>query len=262
MRGIFEAALAPWLLARWPRRHGSIRHRVIRTTGIAESELADRLEPLFARVSSLGIAFLPSPVGVDVRLTSWGTLSEDQAAREFDRVEDEVRRVAGRWVYATGEDDLVAALAGRLRRRGWSIAVAESCTGGLIAKRLTDRAGASDIVLGGVVAYSNAAKTDLLGVDAALLEAHGAVSEPVAGAMAGGALDRFGAHCALAVTGIAGPGGGTAEKPVGTVCIAARAEGAERLRTLRLPGDRDEVRERSAQAAIALLWELIGEEDR
>lgn len=262
MRGIFAESLEPWLLRRWPTRAGPIGHRIIRTTGIAESELADRLEPVFAAVTDLGVAFLPSPVGVDLRLTSWGVLSEDQAAAAFDRVEAEVRQLVGHWVYASGADDLIDAVAMRLRRRGWSIAVAESCTGGLIAKRLTDRAGSSDFMVGGVVAYANRAKTQLLGVDAALLSEHGAVSEPVASAMARGVADRFGAHCAVAVTGIAGPDGGTPEKPVGTVCIAARAADVERVRTLRLPGDREEVRERSAQAALALLWRLIGEEDR
>ena len=106
-----------------------------------------------------------------------------------------------------------------LRGRKWTLATAESCTAGLIAARLTDRPGSSDYVMGAVVSYSNEAKTDLLGVDAALIETHGAVSEPVAEAMATGALKRFGVDTAVAVTGIAGPGGGTPEKPVGTVCF-------------------------------------------
>lgn len=262
MRSIYEEALEPWLLRRWTTRAGPISHRIIRTTGIAESELADRLEPVFAAVTDLGVAFLPSTVGVDLRLTSWGALSENQATAAFDRVEAEVRRLVGQWVYGSGADDLIDAVAARLRRRGWSIAVAESCTGGLIAKRLTDRAGSSDFMLGGVIAYANEAKTRLLGVDATLLAEHGAVSEPVASAMARGAAERFGAQCAVAVTGIAGPGGGTPQKPVGTVCIGARAADVERVRTLRMPGDREDVRERSAQAALALLWKLIGEEDR
>lgn len=258
MRGIFADALLPWLLERWPRTAGAIRHRLIRTTGIAESELAARLEPILRAVDDLGVAFLPSATGVDLRLTSWGALSDDQAAASFGRVEAQVRSIAAGWIYGTDDDDLVDALAAELRRRGWTVAVAESCTGGLVAKRLTDRAGSSEYMLGGIVAYANRAKSMLLGVAEDLMREHGAVSEAVAVAMARGATERFGADCALAVTGIAGPGGGTREKPVGTVCIAARVPAGERRLTLRLPGDREEVRERSAQAALALLWKLIG----
>ena len=152
-------------------------------------------------------------------------------------------------------DDLVARLlAGR------RIATAESCTAGLVAARLTDRPGSSDYVMGGVVAYSNDAKTELLGVDAALIEAHGAVSEPVAEAMAAGALRRFGADIAVATTGIAGPSGGTAEKPVGTVCFSVMLGppgGRTITRTLRLPGNRSDVRDRSTTVAMHLLWRML-----
>ena len=147
-------------------------------------------------------------------------------------------------------DDLVARLlAGR------RIATAESCTAGLLAARLTDRPGSSEYVMGGVVSYSNEAKVQLLGVDPALIEAHGAVSEPVAEAMAAGALQRFGADTAVAITGIAGPGGGTPEKPVGTVCFTvALADGGPTItRTLRLPGNRSDIRERSTTVAMHLL---------
>lgn len=150
------------------------------------------------------------------------------------------------------DDQVARLLAGR------TIATAESCTAGMVAARLTDRAGSSDYVAGGVVSYSNAAKMELLGVDAKLLEAHGAVSEPVAEAMAAGALARFGADTAVAITGIAGPGGGSAEKPVGTVCFSVRlAEGPTLTRTLLLPGDRSDVRERSTTVAMHLLRRIL-----
>ena len=153
---------------------------------------------------------------------------------------------------ATVDDQVAALLAGR------TIATAESCTAGMVAARLTDRAGSSDYVAGGVVSYSNQAKMDLLGVDADLLAAHGAVSEPVAEAMVAGALARFGADTAVAITGIAGPGGGSAEKPVGTVCFSVRlAEGPTLTRTLRLPGDRTDVRERSTTVAMHLLRSIL-----
>lgn len=146
------------------------------------------------------------------------------------------------------DDQVAALLAGR------RIATAESCTGGLLAARLTDRAGSSAYVAGGVVAYANEAKTDLLDVDAAMIATHGAVSEPVAEAMADGALRRFGADTAVATTGIAGPGGGTAEKPVGTVCFSLkRVDGPTVTKTIRLPGSRADVRERSTTIAMHLL---------
>jgi nicotinamide-nucleotide amidase len=146
-------------------------------------------------------------------------------------------------------DDQVAALL-----TGRQIATAESCTAGLLAARLTERPGSSAYVTGAVVAYSNAAKSQLLDVDAALIEQHGAVSEPVALAMAAGALERFGADTAVAITGIAGPGGGTETKPVGTVCFSvALADGGSITRTTRLPGNRSDIRERSTTIAMHLL---------
>ncbi len=146
-------------------------------------------------------------------------------------------------------DDLVARLLD-----GRRIATAESCTAGLLAARLTERPGSSAYVAGGVVAYANDAKTELLGVDPGLIEAHGAVSEPVAEAMADGALRRFGADTAIGITGVAGPDGGSADKPVGTVCFSVKlASGEAHTRTLKLPGNRADVRERSTTVAMHLL---------
>ena len=150
-------------------------------------------------------------------------------------------------------DDQVAQLL-----TGRRIATAESCTGGLLSARLTERPGSSAYLAGGLVAYANEAKADLLGVDPALIDAHGAVSEPVAEAMAAGALRRFGADTAVAITGIAGPDGGTEEKPVGTVCFTvALADGESTTRTLRLPGNRSDVRERSTTVAMHMLRQAL-----
>ncbi|MCK0174154.1 competence/damage-inducible protein A [Mycolicibacterium sp. F2034L] len=150
------------------------------------------------------------------------------------------------------DDQVAALLAGRM------IATAESCTAGLLAARLTDRAGSSAYVAGGVVSYSNAAKIELLGVPSELIDRLGAVSEPVAEAMADGALRRFGADVGVGITGIAGPGGGSEEKPVGTVCFSVRtADGRGETRTLRLPGDRADVRERSTTVAMHMLRRLL-----
>ena len=154
------------------------------------------------------------------------------------------------------DDQLAGLLAGR------RLALAESCTGGLMAARITDRPGSSAHMAGGVVAYSDEAKAELLGVDPALIEAKGAVSPEVAMAMADGALDRFGADTALAITGVAGPGGGTDTKPVGYVCwCAKRSDGAILARDITLPGDRAEVRDRSTTVGIHLLRRLLLGED-
>ena len=154
-------------------------------------------------------------------------------------------------------DDQVAELL-----EGRRIGLAESCTGGLMAARLTERPGSSAYVIGGVVAYADEAKTDLLGVDPELIRTYGAVSPECADAMADGALVRFGADTAVAITGVAGPDGGTESKPVGYVCWSAkRSDGAALARDVRLPGDRAEVRDRSTTVAMHLLRRLLrGEE--
>lgn len=150
------------------------------------------------------------------------------------------------------DDQIAELLAGR------RIATAESCTAGMVAARLTDRAGSSEYVMGGAVVYSNEAKSRILGVDAALIAAHGAVSEPVAEAMAAGAMSRFEADTAIAITGIAGPGGGSAEKPVGTVCFTVALAGAAPVtRTLLLPGNRSDIRERSTTVAFHMLRDAL-----
>jgi nicotinamide-nucleotide amidase len=146
-----------------------------------------------------------------------------------------LRPLLGDWLFAEGAVDLPALVLQRLRDRRQTLAVAESCTGGLVAKSLTDVAGSSDVFLGGVVAYSNASKTALLGVPAALVAEHGAVSEPVAAAMAQGARERFAAAVAVATTGVAGPGGGTAHKPVGLVCFGLADGAGARAWTVRIP---------------------------
>jgi nicotinamide-nucleotide amidase len=186
------------------------------------------------------------------------TRYEPDAAGAYDQLTDFLRDKHGQQIFSEDGsriDDLVAeSLTGR------RIATAESCTAGLLAARLTDRPGSSDYVMGGVVSYSNEAKADVLGVDPALIAEHGAVSEPVAEAMAAGALRRFDADTAVAITGIAGPGGGTPEKPVGTVCFTVMlADGRTDTRTLRLPGNRSDIRERSTTVAMHLLRRALSE---
>jgi nicotinamide-nucleotide amidase len=139
------------------------------------------------------------------------------------------------------------------RARGVQIATAESCTGGLVGERLTEIPGSSDVYVGGVVCYSDQLKTALLGVDPALIKAHGAVSEAVAVAMARGAVERLGAEMTVSVTGVAGPGGGTPAKPVGTVWLGVAAGGQVEARRTQFVGNRHDIRARAAQAALHLL---------
>jgi nicotinamide-nucleotide amidase len=164
-----------------------------------------------------------------------------------------LRECVGRSIYGQNDADLAAVVLDLCRSRGLTIGVAESCSGGLLGARLTAIPGSSDVVFGGVISYSNEMKTRLLGVEDAVLRAHGAVSEPVVRQMARGARSAAKSDIGLAITGVAGPGGGTPEKPVGMVWIAIDVQGEVTTRELRLWGDRDEVRQRSAQWTLELL---------
>jgi nicotinamide-nucleotide amidase len=232
------------------------RQETIRMFGLPESGLAETLRG--AETSIPGFNALEITTCLRRGEIEMVTRYEPDAADVYAKLTQFLRDKHGKQIYSEDSlrvDDLVAQLLS-----GRRIATAESCTAGLLAARLTDRPGSSDYVAGGVVAYSNEAKTQLLGVDAALIEAHGAVSEPVAEAMTAGALQRFGADTAVAITGIAGPGGGTPEKPVGTVCFTVMlADGRKETRTLRLPGNRSDIRERSTTVAMHLLRRLLGD---
>ena len=262
MERIVEAHVLPFLRRRWPAGARPLLHRVVRTTGIAESVLADRIADVAEAVRPITVAYLPRLTGVDLRLTSWGAMDAADAVRRLAEAEAALRERGGGYIYGTDGDDLAAVVGDALRRRGLTLGLAESCTGGLIAKRITDVAGSSAYFLGGLVTYSNESKQALLGVRESTLAAHGAVSEETAREMAVGARRALGADVAVSVTGIAGPGGGSAEKPVGTVWIGIAMDDAVEARRFRFLGERDEVRERAAQAALALLWRHLGQEER
>jgi nicotinamide-nucleotide amidase len=253
LRALVEDHVVPWLRERFPLRPGPVASRVVRTTGIAESALGERLDDLLPQLAPLTVAFLPSLDGTDLRITSWGSLSSREAEAALDAAEARLRERLGILVYATGDTGLAAVVGATLAARGMTLGLAESCTGGLISARLTHAPGASTWFLAGYVTYSNDAKQRDVGVPADLLSAHGAVSAEVASAMAEGARRATGADCGLAVTGVAGPAGGTEAKPVGTVYIAAAVGSEVAVRLLRLGGDRFEIRHRSAQAALDLL---------
>jgi nicotinamide-nucleotide amidase len=234
---------------------------VLRIFGIPESEIAATLR-----------AIEDEGVPIDrLEITTCLRRGEIEIATRWEAPDEEVyrdfeRRVRERHAAVLFSDDgstvdeQVAGLLGGPPVR--TIAVAESCTGGLMAARLTDRAGSSEYVLGGVTVYSNAAKGELADVPAELIERHGAASPEVAGALADGAIARFGADVGIGITGIAGPGGGTEEKPVGWVCFCVAARGGARIeRALRLPGNRQDVRDRATTVTMHLLRRLLRGED-
>lgn len=258
VRALFEAGVLPWLRARWPDRGDGLRQRTYRTTGLTESALARRIAPLRPRFEPpLDVAFLPNLDGVDLRLTYWGRAGAADVEAAFERADAALGAELRGFLYGLDGETLVDALARRIEGAGLTLAVAESCTGGLIGARITARPGSSAFFVGGAITYSNEMKTSELGVAPALITTHGAVSEPVARAMAEGAATRFGADASIAVTGIAGPGGGTPTKPVGTVWIATSVRGDVRAEHHLFRGDREDVRARAAQAALAALWRRL-----
>ncbi len=258
MRGLLVEEVLPRIVARQGGSRRVVLSRTVRTTGVSESALAERVGPIEPEIAPLTLAYLPSVEGVDLRVTAWGLEPKDADAR-LAAVIQRLKAAVGEHGYGEDEADLAAVLLDALRQGRHRLAVAESCTGGMIGERITNIPGASDTFIGGVVAYADVIKTAALKVPLETLEAYGAVSEATVRAMAEGAQRLFSADCSIAVTGIAGPGGGTPEKPVGTVWLAARRHTTTRVLTRVLPGERDDVRRRAAQAGLDLLRRLLAE---
>jgi len=256
MRGMLADELLPAIRSRFPDAHSSVVSGTVRTTGIAESAIAEILGPRFVAglgdgFSELSLAYLPGIAGVDLRVTAHG-LPKERAGTLVRQAVMKLREQVSSYVYGEGEDDLAAVVIARCRELGLKLAVAESCTGGLVGERITNIPGSSDIFLGGIIAYHNAVKRDALSVSSQTLERNGAVSEQVALEMAAGVKQKLKADVGIAVTGIAGPGGGTPEKPVGLTWIVVDATRAK-ARRFHLIGDRTEIRQRAAQAALEMV---------
>jgi nicotinamide-nucleotide amidase len=235
------------------------RNEIMRLFGIPESEIANTLRA----ASDIGIALSELEITTCLRRgeIEIATRYEPSAATVYGAFAEFVRERHGDTLFSldgsTIDEQVATLLAGH------RIATGESCTGGMLAARLTDRAGSSAYVAGGVVAYSNEAKSSLLGVAPALIERVGAVSTEVAEALADGAIERFGADVGVGITGVAGPDGGTEEKPVGLVCFSVALRGGERItRSVRLPGNRADIRDRSTTVAMHLLRRLLRGEAR
>ena len=240
-----------------PKSSGAgLFRRVLKITGRAESDVDQRVQPIYGRWTSQ-----PLPVATTI-LAVLGQIELHLTARAQDRATadvaldaavDELRAALGDAIYSVDGRGLEVVVGSLLRERRMRIAVAESCTGGLLASRLTDVPGSSDYVERGAVCYSKRAKTEWAGVPEALIAEHGAVSEPVAEAMAAGIRSRAGVNVGVGVTGVAGPGGGTPEKPVGTVAIAVKTDDHARVRTFQFFGGRDMVKFQASQAALNMV---------
>jgi nicotinamide-nucleotide amidase len=234
--------------------------RILRVTGQTESSVEEKMQPLYARwlaaPTKITTTILASLGQIELHLTAIAK-SEDEGRRALDAAVDEVKATLGRDLFSADGKTMQEVIGDLLRTRGYTISAAESCTGGLVLARLTEVPGSSDYVDRGVVVYSNQSKIDLLGVPADLIAANGAVSEPVAQAMATGMAQIARTDVAVGITGVAGPGGGTPEKPVGMVAIAAarvrNGRTDTRVRTYNFVGGRDMVRFQASQAALDMV---------
>lgn len=230
-----------------------LHHRVAMASGITESALAAHLAQYEdALAPGIHLAYLPQPGLIRLRLDGIGCSAEC-----FDRAWQTLLDTAKPYIIHIGDATPAAMLIEALRTRGLTMATAESCTGGNIAHAVTSVAGASDVFLGGIVSYANSVKSGLLGVSADDLAQYGAVSEPVVRQMAVGACNATGADCAVATSGIAGPGGGTSDKPVGTVWMAWCVRGRVETRCFRFPGDRARVINRATSEGLLALFRAV-----
>ncbi len=251
LEGLVRSDLEPWLL----QHAGGTQQEtlVLRVACMSESALEDMLGPVYAEFGSEHVSVLASPGDIQVRLRANG-VGEDRC-EILEAMASRVEELLGRSVYARGiQSSLEGTVGELLRASGQTVSTAESCTAGLLAERLTRVAGSSEYFVGGVVVYSNRLKQRLLGVPTETLERFGAVSRQVVCAMAEGAVGCLESHFAIAISGVAGPGGGTVEKPVGTVHLALAEAGAETAhRELHLPGDRQRIRLLASQWALEML---------
>jgi nicotinamide-nucleotide amidase len=255
MKPMLREQLLPWLRERF-EAHASIFTRVLHTINIAESEIDHRIDVLFRTLENPKIAVLAHDYRCDVKIMAKAA-SEREAEHFIEPVQVELLGRLGEHVYGFDEETLPGAIHALLQRGEKTIATAESCTGGSIAAELTSASGSSKSFVGGVIAYDNSIKRRELGVRAETLERFGAVSEETATEMAQGIRTRFNADFGLATTGIAGPSGGTPEKPVGLVWLALASPTNVSTARLQLPGARTEIQRRATVAALGFLWRIL-----
>ena len=246
-----ENSLVPYLSSKLSGKRAVILSRTLRVCGIGESAAEDRIKDL---ISSTNPTIAPYAKSAECHFRITAKAADNETALSMiNEMEMKARERLGDHVYGIDDEDLETVVVRMLIERGLKLALAESCTGGLVANRITNVPGSSETLLAGVVAYSNKAKTDLLGVPSALIMEHGAVSAEVAEAMASGAASRTDADIAVGITGIAGPSGGSEEKPVGLVYIALKTPGGVSSTRNMYGGGRRQIKERSAQTALIMI---------
>jgi len=250
MCALMDHALIPYLEKR--KTDHVILFKNISTFGIPESKLASSLKESGYSPQDVRLAFLPSYAGVVLRLRGEGA-DRSEVEMKLDENLKAIRRIVGEHIFSTEEENLLENVSKLLKQKNATVSTAESCTGGLIAKMLTDIAGSSDYFIQGAITYSNEAKMARLGVTAETLQKYGAVSEEVCREMAEGMLRTSGTDFALASTGIAGPGGGTEEKPVGLVYLGVADRNGATVKRCSFSGDRDVIRTKSAYTALNML---------
>jgi nicotinamide-nucleotide amidase len=252
MREMMQREVLPILADHLGEELVPVHTRVLRMADIGESSLVAQIEDIIAEQTDPTIAPYAKPGEVTLRLATKAS-NEEEAAERFDALEKRLRERIGQYIYGVDDETMEVAVGNALREAEATVAVAESCTGGLIASRITDVSGASDYMRGGVVAYANEIKQRVLGVAGETLAEHGAVSEPTARAMAVGVRELYGADYAIATTGIAGPTGGTEEKPVGLVYVAIAGPNGIVCEELNWPGTREQFKRRVSQNALNML---------
>lgn len=258
---MFNDFVRPRLLAKLPQGgRGSLYRRILKIVGVPEATLEERLYDLVANQTDPTIAPYAKRGEVHIRLATKAASREEAQAR-FDPIETEIRKRIGWRLYGFDDDTLEEVVGRQLKANGYTVAVGESCTGGMTGMRITNVPGSSEWFVMSVVAYSNDIKHRVLNVPTEMLEQHGAVSRPVALALAEGARRLSGADLGLGITGIAGPGGGTPEKPVGTVFVAVVGDDHQIVRNLRLRGSRDDIRYRTTTNSLAMILEYLNRSD-
>lgn len=256
MQQLLAEEVIPDMEVRFPQRPVYIKH-VLRVQGLPESSIGNLLKDLSFRDIGIDIGYLPQGNENWVTLLATAESREEADARLHQVQTQIIDRLGAEHVSGLNDEALEKVVGAQLLDRKWKMATAESCTGGLLSRKITTVPGASDYFERGLVTYSNEAKMELLGVPAGLIQEHGAVSEPVARAMVEGARMKAKVDVALAVTGIAGPSGGSPEKPVGTVFIACSTVRQTKVERHLFVGTRQAVQEQSAQAALVLLWRML-----
>lgn len=253
---MFERHAVPFIERTWAGRLEPLVARVMRFCGIGESDLESRIRDIIERQTDPKIAPYVKSFEVQLRLSTRAG-NRDEGLGRIKPFEEAIRERVGGYLYGYDEECLEEAVGRRLRALGLKLAVAESCTGGWLAQRLTEIPGSSDYFLAGAVAYSNQAKTSILGVPAGTIEDHGSVSDETVRSMASGIRSGAGADIGIGITGIAGPTGGTEEKPVGSVWIGISGPWGDEAKLYKLWGSRADIRGRAAQEALVRLWRYL-----